>query len=41
MQSCQKFDFSDADIPSQERKGLVAVANLTDDTGRPMFLSKT
>ena len=44
MKSCRKFDFSYADIPSEERKAVavaVAVANLTDDTGRRMFLSKT
>ena len=41
IQSCRKFDFSDADIPSEERKASVAVVNLTDDTGRQMFLSKT
>ena len=41
MQSCRKFDFSDADVPSEERKALVVVVSLTDDTGRRMFLSKT
>ena len=41
MQSCQKFDFSDVNIPSEERKASVAVVNLTDDSGRQMFLSKT
>ena len=41
IQSCQKFDFPDANIPSEERKALVAVVNLTDDTGRQMFSSKT
>ena len=41
MQSYRKFDFSDADIPSEERKASVAVVSLTDDTGRWMFLSNT
>ena len=41
MQSCGKFDFSDANIASEGRKALWAVVNLIDDTGRQMFLSKT
>ena len=32
MQSCQKCDFSEANIPCVERKASVAVVNLTDDT---------
>ena len=41
MQSCQKCDFSEANIPCVERKASVAVANLTDDTRRWMLSSKT
>ena len=41
MQSCRQFDFSDTDIPSEERKASVAVVNLTGDTGRQIFLSNT
>ena len=40
MQSCQKCDFSQTDVPSEEREASVAVVNLTDDTGRRMFYQK-
>ena len=39
MQPGQKFDFSDADIPSEEIKASLSVT--TGNTGRQMFLSKT
>ena len=40
MQFCRQFDFSDTDIPSEERKASVAVVNLTGDTGRQINIMK-